>query len=132
MNKLLQIFAFPILVLVVHAILVFFQAYALFDWVDIPMHFLGGIAIGNSFFLLLKLWQQQGFLGKTDSRVFLLFVVSLVALIIVVWEFLEFGAGRLGLMCYRPDLVDTLQDLFLGLLGGILGGLIAHHFSKKN
>lgn len=131
MREIQKILFFPVLILLLQGIFLFFNAYRLFGWLDIPMHFFGGIIIGNSFFLLLKLWQKKGFLGKTSPWLFLLLVLSLVALIVVIWEFLEFGAGWLGILRYRADLVDTLQDLFLGLLGGIIGGLIAFYRSKK-
>jgi len=71
--KLVQIFFWPFLVLELHFILALLGVYSVFDWIDIPMHFIGGITIGNSFYLFILLLQRDGFLGRMHKTLFFVF-----------------------------------------------------------
>jgi len=85
------------------------------------MHFIGGVVIGRSYFLFLKFVQEKEYLGQTHVFIFFIFVISLVALTIVAWEFLEFLSDYLFNTNAQPSLDNTIQDMFLGLLGGLCG-----------
>jgi|TARA_Y100000034_G_C6683121_1_gene300363 uncharacterized membrane protein YjdF len=126
MNKILNdlkaiggFFIFPILVLIAHLILVFFfKIYLIFPKYDILMHFVGGISIGYTSFLSLKYLQKRKYFTlNTFFRV--LFVLALVSLTALLWEFFEFLASYITGMGLQGNLVDTMADLFFGLLGGL-------------
>jgi len=82
--------------------------YFLYPWLDIFMHFLGGLFI--SLFVL--------YLSKS-KRVFLISIVS-VLLVSVVWELFEHSLGVV-----RDDYVlDTIVDFLMGLLGALIGAFV--------
>ena len=79
-------------------------------WFDIPMHILGGVAVGA--FLL-------AFIGSHRT---LLYILGMVV-VVVGWEVFEYiGSISTG----QPDYwFDTTYDIFNGLFGSVLTLLIA-------
>ena len=82
------------------------------------MHFFGGMAIAFSFILVLDKCKEEIIIK--DRLVKVIIIVSLVALIIILWEFWEHLVNYLFNLEWTFTLEDTLQDLFLGLFGGTL------------
>ena len=127
MNKILNdlktiawFFIFPVFVLVAHLfLLLFFNFYSIFPWFDIPMHFIGGISVGITYFLILQFFQKKNYL-RMDSFFKVLFIFALVSLTAVFWELFEFSAEFLTGFDLQGTLNDTMLDLFLGMLGGFL------------
>lgn len=134
----LIIFIFLALFLI-HAVAIYFSLYWIVDWLDIVMHFLGGIWLS-----LIALWLFY-FSGKMNVSGIsfgwqLFFLVGLVALGGVLWEFFEFIFDNIFLAnniggiiislpgCVQLGVADTMLDLLFDLLGGLIGGLI---FLKK-
>ncbi len=116
-RELLKLFAFPIAVLAVHLILSALELYETAPWVDVPMHFFGGASIGIAYTLLLRR------LAPFSPAILLLFAVSLVGLTAVLWELHEFLLDTFLQWSTQPSVADTMEDLFLGLLGGLAGSL---------
>lgn len=123
MNFLLKIALPPILILIIHFILSFNKAYFYINWIDMPMHFFGGASIGITYSLLLIKMQQDNYLAKLDKIMMLVFIISMIGLTAVLWEFLEFGSDQIFGTTMQPSIRDTMMDLFLGLLGGTLSSL---------
>lgn len=113
-------FIFPIFVLIAHFfLLLFFNIYEIFPWFDIPMHFIGGVSVGYTYFLTLQYFQKKNYLVLNSiSRIF--FVFALVSLTAVFWEFFEFSAEYITGLGLQGNLDDTMADLFLGIFGGFL------------
>lgn len=131
MKTIIKIFAFPALVLALHTILIkILDIYLLYPWFDIPMHFVGGLAVSTSYFLLLKHAQKKNYLGKMHETAFFAFVIALVGLTAVLWEFAEFIADAVIQINSQLSLADTMADLFLGLVGGVVG-FFAMFLSRK-
>jgi len=118
-----KIILFAIAIAIIHSIAVFYNLYWRFLWIDIPMHFLGGVLAAVIF-----IWLCEKFPGHFNlSRNFFvtaLAVLSFTALVGVLWEFSEFvydvvissrGWGALASQGVR----DTIGDLFFDLLGGL-------------
>jgi hypothetical protein len=129
-SKLLRIstfFIIPILVFLFGLIFYFSGTYALFPWLDIPMHFIGGFSIAFMFFLFFRLWKEEGLVGIKNNFIFIFLIVCIVAFFAVCWELWEFIAGNfLGISFFAQEsLEDTLFDLFLSLIGGFFGGVIS-------
>ena len=115
-------FIFPVLVLIVHFFLSFFNVYGILPWFDMPIHFLGGMAVGATYFLTLKYLQGKNYLRLNNiSRV--IFVFALVSLTAVFWEFFEFSVTSITGLGLQGNLDDTMFDLFLGMLGGLLAAI---------
>lgn len=118
-------------VLGVHGIAIASGWYLSNLWLDIPMHFAGGFGMG---YLALAIWQTT--VSKISFRkslnkpwrilIYLGIILGFVALVGIAWEWYEFifdsYASQVSLE-YRPaqmSLTDTMADLFLDLLGGVL------------
>ncbi len=72
-------------------------------WFDVPMHFLGGLALGS--FLV-------GFFPSRKSLIFL----ALTTCVFVGWEILEY---MLGIAHKSNYAFDTALDLLMGTLGAL-------------
>lgn len=104
-----------------------FGLYFLMPWLDIPLHFLGGLwvylfarALGIRFGLEIN--SQFKELAK------LTFFMGAVLFVGVFWEFWEFILDRYiihnGYSYFPGAYEDTLGDLVLDLLGGLTGYLM--------
>ena len=100
--------------------------YYTIDIFDDVMHFGGGLAIAIVYVLLLKIVQEEKVTGEMNPLISFMFVVSLVALTAVAWEFYEYLLDVFlpSEFLRQPSIKDTMGDLFLGLVGGSLGFLI--------
>lgn len=124
-------FIFPVFVLVAHLFLLFFNFYETFPWGDIPMHFIGGVSVGCTYFLILKYLQKQSYL-RMSSLVRVIFVFVLVSLTAVFWEFFEFLAEYFTGLNLQGGLEDTMLDLFLGIFGGLITAIFLENSSFKD
>ncbi|MES2152209.1 MAG: hypothetical protein V4508_20720 [Pseudomonadota bacterium] len=95
-----------------------FDAYGLYPWLDIPTHFLGGMAMG--YFFLAAIGQAQLALGPIDPLIQRLLAIGLTGMTAMSWEFLEFASDQLLGTTMNYGVQDTLSDLFFGLLGGLV------------
>jgi|SRR3989338_1283881 len=120
-RQFIKLFKFPIMILLIHSFFAYLDLYRTIFWIDIPMHFLGGMALGYSLSLFLRIIQNNGHLGKTHEIIFFGLVVSLVALAAVTWELLEFSLDLIDNAMRQPSLANTMKDLFLGISGGMIG-----------
>jgi hypothetical protein len=115
---LIRIFWAPAILFGLHLFIFFvLSAYILVPWLDIPMHYLGGLVMAYSLFLALVFFQQNGTISQLDKGIELLLVFTLVATIAVFWEFGEFTIDLVFGVNVQTSLQNTMQDLFLGLLG---------------
>lgn len=131
-NSLLKISAAPVAVLILHIIAIFTGWYELFWWFDIPLHFLGGVAVAISGYFLLADYVEQGTLTTTSLPLHILILISFVSLAAVSWELLEFAIDRYTeTIVHQPSLLDTMKDLAMGLSGGALTAIILM-FKKHN
>ena len=107
----------------VHFISVFYSLYWKIRWVDIPMHFSGGVLVGLIFLWLVEMYPQQ-FRLPSNFWARALLIVSFGALIGVVWEFAEFAYGLVAIgNGFRPaqqGVFDTMGDLFFDIVGAFV------------
>ncbi len=94
---------------------------------DSIMHFSGGIVIAFCFILLLRIAQQEKKIGKINLGILFIVILGLVALSAVSWEFYEYLLDIFSpaASLRQPSVADTMGDLFMGLVGGSVGFLIA-------
>jgi peptidoglycan biosynthesis protein MviN/MurJ (putative lipid II flippase) len=120
----------PIFVFTIHVFLSLgLHIYILLPWMDIPMHYLGGLSIAYSLFLLLIFLKERGIITHLDRVIELTFVFTLVATIAVFWEFSEFSMDQLLGTNVQISLQNTMQDLFMGIVGA--STMIGYKIIKK-
>ena len=122
-KKTIIVFSFPIMVFVIHLLLLFFGFYTRYEWIDIPMHFLGGFSVLTSYLKLLNIFERKKLVGKIDKLILFVFMISLIALTAVLLEFGEFMIDLLFDAKTQIDVPDIIGDLFFGVVGGICGFL---------
>lgn len=83
-------------------------------WLDIPMHFLGGITVALGYLSLRDFFPRLKD-GWFNWRRTLIFVLAIA----VVWETFEVVIG----VSFDESryVVDTVSDVVVGLLGGLIG-----------
>ncbi len=100
-----------------------FNAYILYPWLDMPTHFVGGIAI--TYFFLVGTAHAQEVVGSIPCSIQLVLSLGLTAVTAVVWEFLEFLSDVTFGTHMNLGVSDTLSDLLFGLLGALVVVLAA-------
>ncbi len=114
----LKLFWPPLLIFIVHVFISHvLDVYTLLPWIDIPMHYLGGFSMAYSLLLALTFLQEYKFINQLDSVIAFVLVFTLVATIAVFWEFAEFSMDQLLKTNVQISLQNTMQDLFMGVLG---------------
>lgn len=116
-----------ILIIVIHIFFLFFNLYDSIPWLDILMHFLGGMWAGFFSYLILINGINFNFSGIK----FLIILVSASAFIGVLWEFLEFIMTRLTSIPMQGTLQDTMGDLLMDIIGGIVSWILLELSSNK-
>ena len=115
--KLIHCFYTPVLVFLLHFMFVQLHLYSAFAWADMPMHFLGGMSIAYSCILVLRKVKEEVVIH--DRFFEILIIVALVGLSAILWELSELVVENLFNLNWQLTLIDTLCDLFLGLVGGL-------------
>jgi len=96
----------------------FIGLYDLVPPLDIPTHFMGGVAI--TYFFRSAIFQAQEFVGVIPLPIRSLLAFTSTGTIAILWEFYEnfldyfFGTNHVH------GLNDTLLDMFLGLFGALI------------
>jgi len=117
-------------ILVAHFIAVWYLLYPKFFWLDIVLHLIGGIAV--ALFVVIYFGDR---LNATNSIVFI--IISLIAWTVfagVLWEFFEWGFDNFVATPYdlpysQPGLDDTMGDLAMDILGGLVVAIL--YIKKK-
>ena len=110
---------FPVIVFLVHLIAVkVLDLYRMFPNVDIPFHYIGGLSIAYATTKILSHLESKKVTAALDRVLLLVLLLSLTATTTVFWEFAEFILDQLLDTHLQPSLANTMQDQFLGILGG--------------
>ena len=120
LSKILSFFVFPSLVLFGHLIASkVLGLYASFPNLDIPFHYLGGFSIAYTSAKIISCLEKEKLITTLPPMVALVLVFSLTATAAVFWEFAEFTGDQLLDTNIQISLANTMQDQFVGILGGI-------------
>ena len=109
----------PILVFAFHAVSSLIGLYGVWPPLDIPMHFLGGIAITYFFGHAYRAAAELDLLGRPSALLYVVTVFALTCSSTVFWEIAEFLSDRYLGSHMQKGLEDTLGDMFVGILGGL-------------
>jgi hypothetical protein len=124
LKKIPNYFVLPVLFYFFHLFLNFvFDIYTRFSWFDKAMHFSGGIVLAFTFFPILNYLHKEKYI-ILNKFVKFVFAISLIISVAVFWEFYEFVMDYFFNVNWQSSVADTIGDLFLGMLGGIVAGLI--------
>ena len=122
-------FIFPTTVLLVHLIVSkVLNLYIIFPNLDIPFHYIGGLSIAYTSAQTISYLEKEKIFTTLNKVVFLVFVFSLTATSTVFWEFAEYIGDQLLDTNIQISLANTMQDQFMGILGGATWVFI---YSKK-
>lgn len=131
-NQALSKIAFgPLAVLALHIIASLAGWYELFWWLDIPVHFLGGVAITFSMIIVLKDFQTQGKFNSSWTPLTILILLAFAALAAVGWELFEFACDAYLHTHTQTSVLDSIKDICMGLMGGGLVAILTSLKSKK-
>ena len=109
----------PALVFLAHMILWHgVGAYEALPLVDLPMHFLGGLAIAFFLWTAYSAYSRSGTFGRPNAHAIAVLTLTSTATCAVLWEFAEYlSDGHLGTNTQK-GLEETLLDMLLGIIGG--------------
>ena|SRR5690349_21633876 len=130
--KFASFFVFPMSVLFIHLIASKpLNLYARFPNLDIPFHFAGGLSVAYTSAQILSYLEKEKITAPLHQVIFLVLVFSLTATATVFWEFAEFIWDQILNTNIQISLANTMQDQFMGILGGVAWIIIyARRFQK--
>lgn len=99
----------------VHNFAVVTSLYWYYSWFDIIMHFWGGILVVLGVYAICSL-------KHVPLKPTTLIIFSTLAITMLLWEIFEWKAG---LFDPQTHLFDTTKDIIVGLIGGLVGYLVA-------
>lgn len=104
----------------------------IWEW-DNTIHFISGLLIGLGAVLAISLANYRHKSLRLVLWLQSLLVFCFVSTVSVVWEIVEFTSDQVfGTFSQGNDLPDTMTDLVLGVIGGlIISTLYALHLKKK-
>ncbi len=94
----------------------------LFPPLDIPTHFMGGVAI--TYFFRSAIKHSQKFLGDIPALIQILFAFTCTGTTIILWEFYENAFDFLFGTTMVRGLEDTIVDMAVGLSGALVLSLV--------
>lgn len=112
----------PLVVLGVYLLARELRLFKLFPPLDIPTHFLGGVAI--TYFFRVAIRHSQKVVGEIPFAIQVLFAITCTGTTAIFWEFYEnildffFETGMVR------GVQDTVVDLLMGLLGALALSLV--------
>ena len=108
--------------MVIHAIFTHFHLYWHIRWIDMPMHFLGGLWLGIAGIYVYKKIFPQTFHTKNNLRI-LTIALSTALFVGGLWEIVELNFTSIPHIAHINSVGDTLSDLFCDLLGACVGAV---------
>lgn len=112
----------PLGVLAFYAIGLALGLFKMFPPLDIPTHFMGGVAI--TYFFRSAIKHSQKFLGDIPALIQIIFAFTCTGTTIILWEFYENAFDFLFGTTMVRGLEDTIVDMFVGLTGALVLSLL--------
>jgi hypothetical protein len=108
----------PLSVFVFYLVVKAFGGYLVYPPLDVPTHFLGGVAI--AYFYRSAIANSQKIIGSIPLPIQTLLTLTCTGTTTILWEFFEYSSDYFFHTSMVLGLEDTLKDMFLGLLGGLI------------
>jgi hypothetical protein len=130
-SRIVSFFVFPGIVFLVHLFASkILNLYTIFPNLDIPFHYVGGLSIAYTSTQVLSYLEKEKISVSLNKVLFLILTISLTATAAIFWEFAEFIGDRLMDTNIQISLANTMQDQFLGILGGITWAFVYYGKNK--
>jgi hypothetical protein len=115
----------PLSVLIFYLIGRSLQLFDLFPRLDIPTHFIGGVAI--TYFYRSAIRNSHGIVGVIPNSIQTLLAFTCTGTTIILWEFYE----NLFDFFFGTHMVRGLEDTIMDMLVGLLGALVLTAFYRR-
>ena len=102
-----------------------FLLFKLFPPLDIPTHFLGGVAI--TYFFRVAIRHSEKVVGEIPFPIQILFAITCTGTTAILWEFYENILDRF----FGTQMVRGVEDTIVDLLMGLLGALVQSLFYRR-
>ena len=112
----------PILVFLFYLVALSLQFFVFFPPLDIPTHFMGGVAI--TYFYRVAIWNAQKLVGEIPFPIQVLFAFTCTGTTTIFWEFYEYLSDFFFDTHMVRGVTDTTVDFFIGLLGALVFTLL--------
>lgn len=123
-NRIKYLIRWPLTVLVLHIILTYIGGYYWWEYIDKIMHTLGGMSIAAATMQAIAYAKTKNIVGFIHPFLLISFVIAVVALVAVGWEFFEFILDHTLRTNMQPSIADTMGDLLCGLIGGTMVAIL--------
>lgn len=110
----------PAIVFAIHLLAINFGFYILIPGLDIPMHFVGGMAIAATMIQLINFSEKLKSVTYKSPFIRAITLIALVCSFAALWEIAEFSADLFLGWHLQYSLFDTMKDMVMGLTGGII------------
>jgi len=110
----------PALIFITYVVLVILGVTRQLPGSDMVFHLVGGAALAWCVSRSMVICERLGarvVVGRPARR---LFIVAVTATAAVLWEFAEFSVDTVCGTSFQVDNTDTMSDLALGIVGGVL------------
>lgn len=109
-----------------------YNIYAVFPWWDSFLHFISGIIIGLAGVLILRIFVPEKIFHNLSPLFKGLYGFIVAVASSALWEIWEFAGDQLfGLDSQLNSLMDTMTDICVCTVGGLIIGLIIYEFYKR-
>jgi hypothetical protein len=112
----------PLSVVIFYFIGLALHLFDMYPPLDIPTHFMGGVAITYFYRSLIR--NSQSIVGDIPITIQIIFAFTCTGTTTVVWEFYENFMDRFFGFHMVRGLEDTIVDLILGLSGALILSLL--------
>lgn len=102
-------------------------------WWDSMLHLMSALMLGFLGFSLVYYFNNADHLNVSLSPFFIaLFALSFAVMCGVIWEICEFASDQLlGTNTQKSGLIDTMWDLIMDTVGGLLAAMAGYAYLKK-
>ncbi len=117
-----------LIMLLLHTFLTYFSLYWIYSWSDMIVHGLLGVFLGLLFISFVNvrkilLWNLHGSTRRLS-------MVMFVAVVAVLWEFVERGLGLAA--AFGQSIYDAQSDVWAALVGSFFAYVFIYVKYKKN
>lgn len=106
-----------------------YHLFFMYRWLDIPMHLLGGLWV-SLFILWYHFVFRHKFVRIRNRRGAVALALSGTFAVALGWELFEYAVNAY-IVLDRYDMMDTLKDLLMGMIGASVGARIFIYKTHK-